>query len=261
MTFRRRLWMQLDLDAWPGTGVSPLNRLVLALVCASVAVSILETERSLADWDLSFRGVSIFFAMLFSAEFAARLWVKPENPAYADPGGRLRYFFEWHSLIDLLAVASIWVDAWGGGEGWVAVLRLARISRLYWLTRSSAVGAALRVLSGAVRQRSTELMLAAVLGMITLLVASIALYLIERHVQPEAFGSIPRAMWWAVATLTTVGYGDVYPVTWLGRLVAGIAALTSVGIVALPAGILAAAFSDAFQKTRAEWEKDDGPDA
>ena len=67
-------------------------------------------------------------------------------------------------------------------------------------------------------------------------------------------------MWWAIATLTTVGYGDVYPVTWLGKLIAGFAALTSIAIVALPAGILAAAFSDAFQKTRAR-RKSKGPDA
>jgi voltage-gated potassium channel len=90
--------------------------------------------------------------------------------------------------------------------------------------------------------------------------SAIALYLIEGDVQPEAFGSIPRAMWWAIATLTTVGYGDVYPVTWLGKLIAGMAALSSIAIVALPAGILAAAFSDAFQRTRKRRE-DKGPDA
>lgn len=260
MTFRRRLWMQLDLDAWRGDGVSPLNRILLALVMASVAVSALETEPTLAHWRPGFRAATGVFALLFSAEFAARLWAKPENPAYADPGGRLRYFLAWHSLIDLLAVLSLWLDLMGYGEGWLAALRMARLFRIYWLSRSSAVGAAVRELWSAVRERGTELFLAAVLAGLVLLFASIALYIVEREAQPENFGSIPRAMWWAIATLTTVGYGDVTPVTWPGKVIAGFAALTSIAIVALPAGILAAAFSDAFQRTRARRKKN-GPDA
>lgn len=260
MSFRRRLWMQLDLDAWTGAGVSPLNRLILLLVILSVAGSVLETERSLADWDWAFRGANLVFAAAFSVEFAVRLWAKPENPRYAAPGGRLRYFLEWHSLIDLVAVASLWLDLAGYGEGWIAALRLTRLFRIYWLTRSSGVGEAVRELWAAVSERGTELFLAAVLAAMVLLLAAIALYIVEAEAQPEAFGSIPRAMWWAIATLTTVGYGDVYPVTWLGKVIAGFAALTSIAIVALPAGILAAAFSDAFQKARARRKKQ-GPDA
>ncbi|MGG7567353.1 ion transporter [Rhodovulum sp. DZ06] len=260
MTFRRRVWTQLDLDAWTGGGVSPVNRLILVLVLASVTVSVLETEPTLAAWSPLFRSFNLVFAVAFSAEFAARLWAKPENPLYADPGGRMRYFLAWHSLVDLVAVASLWLDVFGMGEGWIAVLRLARLFRIFWLTRSSSVGEAVRELWSAVRERSTELFLAAVLAGLVLILAAIALYIVEAEAQPEAFGSIPRAMWWAIATLTTVGYGDVYPVTWMGKIIAGFAALTSIAIVALPAGILAAAFSDAFQKTRAR-RKAKGPDA
>jgi voltage-gated potassium channel len=82
------------------------------------------------------------------------------------------------------------------------------------------------------------------------LASATALYLVEGPVQPEQFGSIPRALWWAVATLTTIGYGDVYPVTALGKLLAGVTAITSIGLVAMPTGILAAAFSDAMQRRR-----------
>ena len=260
MTFRRRLWMQLDLDAWTGDGVSPLNRLILLLVLMSVGISVLETEPTLKDWAPSFRIGNAIFAVLFLVEYIARLWAKPENPRFADRWGRWRHFFKWHSLIDLAAVLSLWLDVFGYGEGWIAGLRLARLFRIYWLTRSSAVGMAVRELWGAVRERSTELFLAAVLAGLVLILASIALYIVEQDAQPAAFGSIPRAMWWAIATLTTVGYGDVYPVTWAGKLIAGFAALTSIAIVALPAGILAAAFSDAFQKTRA-LKKKHGPDA
>lgn len=83
-----------------------------------------------------------------------------------------------------------------------------------------------------------------------LLVSAVILFVVEKDQQPEAFGSIPRAMWWAVATLTTVGYGDVYPVTPIGKLFAALSALSSLGLIALPAGILAGAFGEAFRKNR-----------
>ena len=86
------------------------------------------------------------------------------------------------------------------------------------------------------------------LAVLALLVASVLLFIVEGSTQPEAFGSIPRAMWWAIATLATVGYGDVVPVTVAGRILAGITALTAIGLVAMPAGIMAAAFSNTFQK-------------
>ena len=104
----------------------------------------------------------------------------------------------------------------------------------------------------AVVERRTELALSFGMTMIILLVAATLLFAVEGQAQPDAFGSIPRAMWWSLATLTTVGYGDVYPVTAIGKLCAGLAALTSIAVVAMPTGILAAAFSDCFQEIRGE---------
>jgi voltage-gated potassium channel len=83
-----------------------------------------------------------------------------------------------------------------------------------------------------------------------LLISSTFLYLVEGDAQPEAFGSIPRAMWWSIATLTTVGYGDVIPVTALGRVFSGVTAIIGIGLIAMPTGILAAAFSDGLERRR-----------
>jgi voltage-gated potassium channel len=91
--------------------------------------------------------------------------------------------------------------------------------------------------------------------------AATLLYLIEGPIQPEKFGSIPRAMWWATVTLTTIGYGDAYPVTTLGKIVAGAAAMASIGLVAMPTGIMAAAFSEAIQKHARETEEGEQDEA
>ena len=85
---------------------------------------------------------------------------------------------------------------------------------------------------------------------VLLIASSTLLYIVEGQGQPETYGSIPRAMWWSVATLTTVGYGDVYPMTAIGRVFAGLTAITGIGVIAMPTGILASGFSDALQRGR-----------
>jgi voltage-gated potassium channel len=128
--------------------------------------------------------------------------------------------------------------------GWVRLLRLFRLLKLYAMFR------AFREIAGAVKDASRQLLATFAVAAMLLFVAASVLYAIEGSVQPEQFGSIPRALWWAVATLTTVGYGDVYPITPLGKAVAGCVAVMGVGTVALPAGILANAFAERIRQRK-----------
>jgi voltage-gated potassium channel len=128
-------------------------------------------------------------------------------------------------------------------------MQLARLVRLARIGRFSR---ALNLVFEAIRSRGTELLMAIGIAFALMLAAATLLYIVEGPVQPEAFGSIPRAMWWAVATLTTVGYGDVVPVTPLGRVLAAVTALAGIGFIALPTGILASAFTDALRRARDE---------
>ena len=105
-------------------------------------------------------------------------------------------------------------------------------------------------IGAALRERSYDLIVCATLALVLVLLGAAGLYWVEGSLQPKQFGSIPRALWWAVITLTTVGYGDVYPVTTAGRLIGSIVAIGGVLLVALPTGIVAAAFSDAMQRRR-----------
>jgi voltage-gated potassium channel len=160
---------------------------------------------------------------------------------------RLRYIISWPALIDLAAILPVLLLASGSHSLLMRLLRLLRLLRFAKLARFSN---ALNYLFEAIHARRFELVVALCIGLLLLLFASTMLYLVEGEAQPEHFGSIPRAMWWAVVTLTTVGYGDVVPVTVLGKLCAGITAVAGISIIAMPTGILAAALSDAMQRRK-----------
>jgi voltage-gated potassium channel len=128
-------------------------------------------------------------------------------------------------------------------------MRIAKLGRM---------SAAITVLTDAIMARRFELLVSLAVAVMALILSSTAMYLVEGAVQPEAFGSIPRAMWWSIVTLTTIGYGDVVPVTALGRIVAGITAICGIGLIAAPTGVLAAAMSDAVKHRRSK--KLDGVD-
>lgn len=141
------------------------------------------------------------------------------------------------------------------------LLRLLRLLRLVRLAKLGRYSLAIGAIGDALRDRRYELGASVAIAIVLLLVTSSLLYVVEGEVQPETFGSIPRAMWWSIATLTTVGYGDVVPITALGRTLAGATALLGIGLVALPTGILAAAFSDALARRRAARTESGGGDA
>lgn len=260
-SFRKRLYEHLDLDAWPGRGVSPLNRLILLLIILSIAGAALRTESAMAQWDPLLAVGGFVFATLFTLEYLARLWVEPLNSRFSGRLGGLVYAVRWYALLDLVALSAMWIEALQGEDiAWAAMLRLARILRIFAMTETSTVGIAARALATALHERRGELASALSLAVVVMLSSSIALYHTEAKLQPEAFGSIPRAMYWAVITMTTVGYGDVTPMTPIGKTVASLTALSSIALVALPAGITAAAFSEAFQRAR-QAIKERGPDA
>lgn len=249
---RRAFYKQIDPEAWEGSGISPVNIFILVLVLFSVVIAVLQSEWTLQEAAPSFFvWTNWILAVAFSIEYGVRLWIMGESERYCGFWGRIRYALTWASVLDFIATLAIWIDVLVGVPGVYGVLlRLVRAVRILSLTRNSAIGIAIRLILRTIQSRKTELGLSILLAVLVLLVTSVLLFLVEGYEQPEAFGSIPRAMWWATATLTTVGYGDVYPVTALGKVLAGITAITSIAVVAMPAGIMAAAFSDAFQEMK-----------
>lgn len=132
-----------------------------------------------------------------------------------------------------------------GSQGFI--LRLARLLRVLRIAKLGRYSIAMHNIGQDIYFRRFELIISFVIGVFALLRSSSILYIVEGGVQTQYFGSIPRAMWWSIATLTTVGYGDVYPITAIGKFFAALTAAMGSGLIAMPTGILAASFSDAIQ--------------
>lgn len=249
LSLRYRLNVMLDPTRRTGRGLSMVNRVVVGSILVAGALAIVETEPSLADrFGQVFLVMELVLGGLFSLEYLARLWVAPEQHADVAPWrARLAFVLSPAGLTDLIAIASSLLVASGSSA---LLLRIVRVGRILRLAKLGRMSRALNHMITAVAVRREELMLSLVGGMVLMVIAATALYLAEGHVQPDKFGSIPRALWWSVATLTTIGYGDVYPVTPLGKILAALTAIFSIGLIAMPTGILAAAFSDGLQRHR-----------
>ena len=254
-TLRAKLYRHLETAHSPDGGLSWVNRGIVILILATTVFVVLETEPALRAAAPDFFRIAEWIVMLlFSVEYLARAYAAGEDPRYAGLRGRLRYLVSVWALIDLLAILPFFLTAGAHNAFLMRLLRLLRLLRLARLGRFSRAWIAL---SDAIHERRFELGLSGALAFLVMLISSSFLYLLEGAAQPEAFGSIPRALWWSVATLTTVGYGDVTPITVFGRIFAGFTAIAGVGLIAMPTGILAAAFSEAMRRQRAEMESRD----
>ena len=223
------------------------DRFMIALIVTNVIAVILESVGSLAaaipDFFWTFE---LFSVAVFTVEYLARVWVCTENPepGYGHPVlGRLRQMATPMALIDLIAILPFYLAFLISVD--LRFMRVFRLLRLFKLTRYSS---ALETLGAVVYGQRRPLGAALMIMLIVLVFASSIVYLFEHEAQPKAFASIPHAMWWGLATLTTVGYGDVTPITPEGRIFGAFIMVLGVGMFALPAGILATGFADEIRK-------------
>ncbi len=219
---------------------------IMTLIVLNVIAVVLETVDSIHQaYQWQFEYFEYFSVAVFTIEYLIRIWACTADPYYASPiWGRIKYIFSLSMLIDLMAILPFYLPLFVAMDGrFLRVLRLFRLFRIFKLGRySAAFQSIVRVL----RKRREELVISVTIVVIMLIISSSLMYYVENEAQPEAFTSIPATMWWGVATLTTVGYGDVYPITPLGRLLGAFIAILGVGMFALPAGIIASGFESAL---------------
>ncbi len=246
---RKHLHNQLFVGALPDGRLTLTNKLLIIVILAAVGAAALSTEESLSSgWHQSFLLLELIFGAIFLIEYCARIYAAAEEPG-DDPAWKKRWRFIRSpiGLIDLVVVVStllplVTADA--------AMLRTVRLLRVLAVMKFGRFSKAIKEVWGAVSERGDDLIVTVALAGVLLLFGATALYMTEGNIQPDEFGSIPRALWWSVITLTTVGYGDAAPITPLGKVFASMVALSGIALVAMPTGIIAAAFSEAMQRRR-----------
>ncbi len=218
---------------------------ILGLIVLNGLAVILQSMDSLGTrYQEQFLLFQYFSVGVFTIEYFARIISCTVDPQYQGPVvGRLRFALRPIMLIDLLATLPAYLPLVIGAD--FRILRILRVIRVFRLFKLGRYSQAFQKLSGVVSSRLPELAVTLFGGLLVLLISSTLLYYLERDQQPDEFSSIPASAWVAVSTLTPVGSGGVGPITPAGKLVAALSALVGVGIIALPAGILARALAAA----------------
>ena len=246
---RRRVFEVLE-RAEKGDHLSlVIDLFLISLIVLSTAAIVLESVGSLFDsYKTAFLLFEVFTVGLFTLEYVMRIWCCVESA----PAGsnrlvfRLQYMLSAAALIDLLAILPFYLMLGGFVvRADMRFLRMFRLLRVFKLTRYSA---AFDILGQALKENARSLAAAFFILLMVMLIAATGMYYFEHEAQPEAFSSIPASMWWAFATLTTVGYGDVTPITTGGKVFGALITVLGLGMVALPTGILASAYTEQLRR-------------
>ncbi|MEM7021374.1 MAG: ion transporter [Pseudomonadota bacterium] len=225
---------------------------LLALIFANVGAIILQSISSLdAAYRLWFRVFEVLSIAVFTVEYGLRVWSSVEAAHRPSDrlSPRLRYVLTPLALIDLAVILPFYLSFLIPID-----LRFMRVFRLFLVLKLTRYQASMTLLAAVFRNEARPIAAAMFVLTILLIVVSSFAYLIEGPVQPEDFGSIPDSMYWAIVTMTTVGYGDVVPITPMGKVLGALIGLIGVGMVALPAGLLASGFSQQLHERRREFE-------
>lgn len=222
--------------------------ILMILILVNTAAVVMETVDELnAEYGTLFQSIEIVSVTIFTIEYILRLWIAPLSPRYSKPvTGRIKYAFSLMAIIDLLAILPTFLPVIFPMD--LRVIRFLRTFRLFRLFKMSRYVESLNTLDDVIRSKKEELLVTVVMILMLLLFSSSLMYLVENEAQPDKFPNIPAAMWWGVATLTTVGYGDVFPVTPLGKLLGAFIAFLGIGMFALPTGILASGFAEEINR-------------
>ena len=244
---KKRVWEILELSKDNDSTSKYFDYFISILIGLNVVAIILETEKSIYEgYTAYFLYFELFSIVIFTAEYLLRFWSCVSSEAYREPIlGRIKYLLTPMAVIDLIAIAPFYLAFIVADT---RILRILRFLRLFRTAKHFRHSKTFHIIVNTIDRKKSELLSSLILMLSLLLVCSTGVYFVENEAQPEKFSSILASMWWAVATLTTVGYGDIYPITILGKILGAISAIFGIGLFALPAGLLASGFSDASEE-------------
>ena len=222
-----------------------IEKLIFFLIIVNCFFVIIESEKVIYEsYSHLFDSAKLFFGIIFLIEYLCRLVAVDQIEKFKGFNGKIRYIFTLPAIIDAIALIPLFLI--GLNEGFL--VRLLRAIRIFSIFRFGRFSESVDFILHAIYDRRHELVFSLLVTLSLMLLAATVLYVAEGELQPEAFGSIPRALWVSSAALLSTGYGDYTPITFLGRFAAVCTALFGIGAVALPAGILASAFTERKRK-------------
>jgi voltage-gated potassium channel len=229
-----------------------VNFALLLLIAANVTASVIETDaeirRSAPGFFHSFETISV---IIFTIEYVLRLWSCTADPRFARPfAGRLRQLTRPMALVDLAAIAPFYGELLLPGTLDLRFLRVLRLLRVFRLLRVGPLAEAFARLTRVIQAKRVELGVSMTIVAVAMLLAAGAMYAIEHSLPNTQFTSIPRAMWWSIVTITTIGYGDMTPQSPLGQFVAGVVAFLGICSIALPVGIISSGYLDELTRDK-----------
>lgn len=235
----------------PGRSGDPLARYIefglLILIFVNILALMLESVQEVnARYADILKYVEVFSILVFSIEYVLRVWSCVENPIYHKPlTGRRRYMSSGMAVIDLLAILPFYLAFLPIDLRFIRMIRFFRVFRLLKIARYLK---ALNLIETVLRERREQIYLSVMFILFLLVIVSTLMFYVENDAQPQVFSSIPASMWWGIETLTTVGYGDMLPVTIYGKILGGMISVLGIGLFALPAGILSSGLTEHLQK-------------
>ncbi len=249
MTFRRRLYLTLEPTEKGGVWERIFEFLLVIIIILNIFAIVLD---SVAEFETQykelFRGFEIFSVVFFTIEYLLRLYSIVENSKYKKPvAGRIKFACTPMAIIDLLAFLPFYFTFLPIDLRFLRIFRLMGLFRMFKVARYLH---ALTIFRRVAYDRREQLILSFILIMFMLVIISTIMFYVEHEAQPAIFSSIPATMWWGIATLTTVGYGDMVPITVLGKVLGGMFAVVGFGFLALPAGILSSGFFEIMHRNR-----------
>jgi len=228
-----------------------VSRSLLLLILINVITAVIETDAGIFhSYGRILDIIAAFSVMVFTLEYILRVWCCTQNPAYQAPvTGRLRYMATPAAIIDLFVIIPFIFLPFIAHQGLFSFIRFLRI---FWILKIGHYTRSLGTFSRVFKAKREEIFIAFFIMLVLLVLGSALIFFAEHDAQPTKFSSVLASMWWGIETMATIGYGDMVPVTPLGKMIAGVVALVGVGLFALPAGILASGFIDEYQKNRCD---------
>lgn len=228
---------------------------IVCMIVLSITMTFLMTFDSLETYKELLDDIELFTIVVFIIEYALRLYTS--DYLYPDmPKGKalLTYIFSFYGLVDLLTIISYFSVLYSNGIVALRMIRVVRIMRLFKVNKSFD---AFNVMSDVLKERKNQIISSLFMIAMLMLTASLCMYGFEHDAQPEAFNNAFSGIWWAMSTVLTVGYGDIYPITLGGRVVAIIIALLGVCVVAIPTGVISAGFVEYYSRLKTDTESNE----